>query len=105
MVKRKQDLYALYLWLQDWTETARAVVLRRDDLIRLGIGRRRRAARAPSDRRDGRQRAGKLRGLMTAASSREARGPVAGLARLLADRCRASLLSKIGLLRASDPYP
>lgn len=45
--KRNKDLYALYRWLQDWSETARAVVTRRDDRIRLGISKRRQT-KAPS---------------------------------------------------------
>jgi len=40
-VKRNEELFALYMWLQDWTDTARAVIVRRDLLIRLGIGKRR----------------------------------------------------------------
>lgn len=39
--KRTEDLVALYAWLQDWSDTARAVITRRDHLIRLGIAKRR----------------------------------------------------------------
>ena len=34
-------LIDLHGWLQEWSETARAVIKRRDQLIRLGIGKRR----------------------------------------------------------------
>jgi hypothetical protein len=44
--QRRQDLHALYLWLQDWSETARAVISRRSDLIRLGIAKPRRRKKA-----------------------------------------------------------
>jgi hypothetical protein len=38
---RRADLMALHAWLSDWSDTARAVIKRRDQLIRLGIGARR----------------------------------------------------------------
>jgi hypothetical protein len=38
---RLQDLLALYRWYRDWSETARAVITRRDYLIRLGLATRR----------------------------------------------------------------
>ncbi len=41
MLQRQQDLYALYLWIQDWTDTARAVITNRAELISLGIAKRR----------------------------------------------------------------
>lgn len=37
-----EAILALYQWLSDWSTTARAVVRRRDWLIRLGVSRRRR---------------------------------------------------------------
>jgi hypothetical protein len=42
---RQGALAALYAWLQDWSDTARVVVTRRDLLIRLGLAKRR--GRAP----------------------------------------------------------
>ena len=64
---REAALLAVYDWVQDWSECARTVITRRDQLIRLGIGKRRaRSANAtptPADadavtrrRRDGRTR-------------------------------------------------
>jgi len=44
---RKKSLKALRLWLTDWTNTARTVFKRRDQLIRLGIGKQRRGRKAP----------------------------------------------------------
>jgi hypothetical protein len=41
---RLQDLLALYRWYRDWSETARAVITRRDYLIRLGLATRRQPA-------------------------------------------------------------
>lgn len=38
---RKNALIALHAWLTDWSECAKAVISRRDILIRLGIGKRR----------------------------------------------------------------
>jgi hypothetical protein len=32
---------ALHAWLQDWSKTARTVITRRDELLRLGLGKRR----------------------------------------------------------------
>ena len=40
-----QTLLAFEAWLEDWRETARTVVKRRDHLIRLGLASRRQAAR------------------------------------------------------------
>lgn len=37
---RLDDLRALRAWFDDWTETARAVITRRDHLIRLGLAKR-----------------------------------------------------------------
>ena len=45
---REAALLAIYDWVQDWTDCARTVITRRDQLIRLGIGKRRsRKADAP----------------------------------------------------------
>ena len=38
---RMNALMEVYAWVQDWTDSARAVITRRDQLIRLGIGKRR----------------------------------------------------------------
>jgi hypothetical protein len=38
---QEQGLMKLYAWYSDWAETARAVVRRRDQLIRLGLAKRR----------------------------------------------------------------
>ncbi len=38
---RDAALFAVYEWVQDWSECARTVITRRDQLIRLGIGKRR----------------------------------------------------------------
>ncbi|HEY1959999.1 MAG TPA: hypothetical protein VGH28_30530 [Polyangiaceae bacterium] len=38
---RDAALTAVYEWVQDWTDCARTVITRRDQLIRLGIGKRR----------------------------------------------------------------
>jgi hypothetical protein len=43
VTKRDEDIVALYRWLEDWRDTARAVVTQRSQLIRLGIARRRAA--------------------------------------------------------------
>jgi hypothetical protein len=37
---RMEALTELYAWIQDWSDCARAVITRRDQLIRLGIGKR-----------------------------------------------------------------
>jgi hypothetical protein len=37
---RMEALTDLYAWIQDWSDCARAVITRRDQLIRLGIGKR-----------------------------------------------------------------
>jgi hypothetical protein len=39
--ERMSALLEVYAWVQDWTDSARAVITRRDQLIRLGIGKRR----------------------------------------------------------------
>jgi hypothetical protein len=44
--ERKESQVALYLWIQGWSETARAVITNRADLIRLGIAKPRRAKAA-----------------------------------------------------------
>jgi hypothetical protein len=41
---RAARLAELHAWLQDWSSSARTVITRRDELIRLGLGKRRRAA-------------------------------------------------------------
>jgi hypothetical protein len=38
---REAALTAVYDWIQDWSECAKTVITRRDQLIRLGIGKRR----------------------------------------------------------------
>ncbi len=45
--ERMAALTELYAWVQDWTDSARAVITRRDQLIRLGIGKRRARSGAP----------------------------------------------------------
>jgi hypothetical protein len=42
--KRRERLVALRRWYEDWAATARAVVRKRQYLIRLGLGRRKRRA-------------------------------------------------------------
>jgi hypothetical protein len=44
---RMSALIDVYAWVQDWTDSARSVITRRDHLIRLGIGKRRSRAVAP----------------------------------------------------------
>ena len=39
--ERMAALTELYAWVQDWSDCARSVITRRDQLIRLGIGKRR----------------------------------------------------------------
>jgi hypothetical protein len=39
--ERVDQLTQLYAWFQDWADTARTVIKRRDQLIRLGLGKRR----------------------------------------------------------------
>jgi hypothetical protein len=39
------DVVALHAWLQDWSKTARTVLTRRDELLRLGLGKRRPVAK------------------------------------------------------------
>ncbi len=47
---RQADLIALRAWYEDWSETARAVITRRDHLIRLGLAKRKKAAkRSPGE--------------------------------------------------------
>ncbi len=36
---------SLRAWYEDWSETARAVITRRDHLIRLGLAKRKKAAK------------------------------------------------------------
>ncbi len=49
-VARTEDLGALRKWHLDWAATARAVIKRRDELVRLGLAQRRRRAKdAPAD--------------------------------------------------------
>jgi len=36
----RASLLQLHAWLADWSECARAVIQRRDQLLRLGIGKR-----------------------------------------------------------------
>ncbi|HEY1959247.1 MAG TPA: hypothetical protein VGH28_26715, partial [Polyangiaceae bacterium] len=46
---RMAALVELHAWVQDWSDCARAVITRRDQLLRLGIGKRRaRAVAAPA---------------------------------------------------------
>jgi hypothetical protein len=40
---RRADLEALRAWFDDWTETAKIVITRRDELIRLGLAKRKKA--------------------------------------------------------------
>ena len=42
---RRSDLVALRAWFDDWSETARTVITRRDHLIRLGLAKRKKAAK------------------------------------------------------------
>lgn len=46
-VARAQAMADLHAWLSDWTECARSVIKRRDQLIRLGIGKRQKRSAAP----------------------------------------------------------
>lgn len=43
--EREQGLLALRAWYLDWSDTARAVISRRDYLIRLGLAQRKKAAK------------------------------------------------------------
>jgi hypothetical protein len=43
--KREKALLELHAWYKDWSETARAVIKRRDHLILLGLAKRKRRAR------------------------------------------------------------
>jgi len=45
--ERMAALTELYSWVQDWSDSARSVITRRDQLIRLGIGKRRARSSAP----------------------------------------------------------
>ncbi|HEU4411791.1 MAG TPA: hypothetical protein VFS43_41505 [Polyangiaceae bacterium] len=47
--QRESDLVALRAWYVDWAETARVGVKRRDYLIRLGLGQRRRTSTSGAD--------------------------------------------------------
>jgi len=40
---RNKDLVALYQWYNEWSETARALIKRRDYLILMGLAKRRKA--------------------------------------------------------------
>ncbi len=42
---RLDDLRALRAWYDDWAETARTVMTRRDYLIRLGLAKRKKSAK------------------------------------------------------------
>jgi len=42
---RQIELVALRAWYDDWSETARSVITRRDHLIRLGLAKRKKAAK------------------------------------------------------------
>ncbi len=44
--KREKALLELHAWYKDWSETARAVIKRRDHLILLGLAKRKRRARS-----------------------------------------------------------
>jgi hypothetical protein len=44
---RMAALMEVYAWVQDWSDSARAVITRRDHLIRLGLGKRRARVTAP----------------------------------------------------------
>ncbi len=44
---RMQALLTLHAWLQDWSDSARSVIKRRDQLLRLGIGKRQKRTPAP----------------------------------------------------------
>lgn len=48
VAERDAALMQLRAWLMDWSDTARAVIKRRDQLIRLGIARRRSKKNAPA---------------------------------------------------------
>lgn len=43
--EHQQALRALYAWYKEWSETARAVIKRRDHLIRLGLAHRKKPAK------------------------------------------------------------
>ncbi len=45
-VEQSEKLGALYAWYRDWSETARAVVRRRDHLQQLGLAQRKRSKRS-----------------------------------------------------------
>lgn len=46
---RKQDLIALYGWLEEWSEVARTSISRRDYLIALGLVKRRKTKPTPEE--------------------------------------------------------
>lgn len=50
--KYQEDLRALRAWYVDWSETARAVIHRRDYLIRLGLAKPRRAKKDDGEPKD-----------------------------------------------------
>jgi len=45
--QQAKDMIALHKWYQDWSETARAVIKRRDHLVRLGLTKRKKGKRTP----------------------------------------------------------
>jgi len=47
--ERRQQLLELFAWLEEWTETAKAVITRRDHLIALGIAKRRPKKKAEAE--------------------------------------------------------
>ncbi len=44
---RDEAMYELYAWVHEWSETARAVISRRDLLLRMGIGKRKSSTPPP----------------------------------------------------------
>lgn len=50
---RLENLAALHAWLDEWSETARAVIRRRDHLIALGLVKRRKKKAAEADEQPG----------------------------------------------------
>ncbi len=47
--KREKALLELHAWYKDWSETARAVIKRRDHLLQLGLIKRKRRARSEEE--------------------------------------------------------
>ena len=58
LAEQQETLRALHMWHREWSETARAVISRRDLLVRLGLTRRKREAegKARSPKGSGRKR-------------------------------------------------